>query len=107
MRRGGGDLGGGVVQDLGLRFEGFVERQVLFNSILPLLPRVRGGGAVGGAVGGDARVGRLLPRQGRDADGLAAELDTEEKRRRYVAQFYGSRFWATPGAFSARGRRRS
>src|SRR5260370_29196 len=33
----GGDLGGGVIQDLGLRFEGFVERQVLFNSVLPLL----------------------------------------------------------------------
>jgi hypothetical protein len=33
----GGDLGGGVIQDLGLRFTGFVERQVLFNSILPLL----------------------------------------------------------------------
>jgi pimeloyl-ACP methyl ester carboxylesterase len=33
----GGDLGGGVIQDLGLRFSGFVERQVLFNSVLPLL----------------------------------------------------------------------
>ena len=33
----GGDLGGGVIQDLGLRFEGFVERQVLFNSVLPIL----------------------------------------------------------------------
>jgi pimeloyl-ACP methyl ester carboxylesterase len=39
-------------------------------------------------------------RQGRDADGLAAELDTPERRRRYIAQFYGSRFWATPGAFT-------
>jgi pimeloyl-ACP methyl ester carboxylesterase len=39
-------------------------------------------------------------RQGREADELAAELDTPDKRRRYVAQFYGSRFWATPGAFS-------
>src|SRR3954452_13301571 len=34
----GGDLGGGVVQDLGLRFPGFVTRQVLFNTILPNLP---------------------------------------------------------------------
>ena len=38
-------------------------------------------------------------RQGRDADGLAAELDTPERRRRYIAQFYGSRFWAAPGSF--------
>ena len=36
-------------------------------------------------------------RQAHDADGLAAELDTPEKRRRYVAEFYGSRFWAAPG----------
>ena len=34
----GGDVGGGVIIDLGLRFPGFVERQVLFNCLLPLLP---------------------------------------------------------------------
>ena len=40
-------------------------------------------------------------RQGRDADALSAELDTPEKRRRYVAEFYGHRFWASPGSFTA------
>src|SRR5439155_26092693 len=40
-------------------------------------------------------------RQGTDADGLLAELDTPEKRQRYVASFYTSRFWAHPGAFVA------
>ena len=39
-------------------------------------------------------------RQSRDADGLAAELDTPAKRRAYVAQMYGPRFWAAPGAFT-------
>ena len=39
-------------------------------------------------------------RQSRDADGLAAELDTPEKRRGYVAQMYGPRFWAAPGGFT-------
>ena len=39
-------------------------------------------------------------RQGGDADALAAELDTPDKRRRYIAQFYGSRFWAAPGSFT-------
>ena len=34
----GGDLGGGVIIDLGLRFPGLVTRQVLFNCVLPLLP---------------------------------------------------------------------
>ena len=40
-------------------------------------------------------------RQGTDADGLAAELDTPAKRRRYIAEFYGHRFWASPGTFTA------
>jgi hypothetical protein len=39
-------------------------------------------------------------RQGTDADALAAELATPEMRRRYIATFYTSRFWAHPGAFS-------
>ena len=34
-----------------------------------------------------------------DADGLAADLTTAEQRRRYIATFYTSRFWAHPGAF--------
>jgi pimeloyl-ACP methyl ester carboxylesterase len=38
-------------------------------------------------------------RQGTDPDGLAAELDTEDQRRRYIATFYSSRFWAHDGAF--------
>ena len=40
-------------------------------------------------------------RQGTDADGLAADLATEDQRRRYIATFYTSRFWAHPGAFTA------
>jgi pimeloyl-ACP methyl ester carboxylesterase len=90
----GGDLGGGVIIDLGLRFEGFVRRQVLFNSVLPLL----------GGRRPPPREQRMAAdyflRQGRDADALAAELDTAEKRRRYVAEFYGHRFWASPGSFT-------
>jgi pimeloyl-ACP methyl ester carboxylesterase len=38
-------------------------------------------------------------RQGTDPDGLAAEMTTPEQRRRYIATFYTSRFWAHPGAF--------
>ena len=34
-----------------------------------------------------------------DADGLAADLATPEQRRRYIATFYTSRFWAHPGGF--------
>jgi len=97
----GGDLGGGVIQDLGLRFPGFVVRQCIFKSILPLLTDAYA--AAGLPTKPQARVRMAADyyvRQGRDADALAAELDTPEKRRRYVAQFYGPRFWATPGAFA-------
>ncbi len=97
----GGDLGGGVIQDLGLRFEGFVERQVLFNSVLPVLPEAYADAGIPPAPQPIQRMaGDYFLRQGRDSDALAAELDTPEKRRRYVAGFYGHRFWAAPGAFT-------
>jgi pimeloyl-ACP methyl ester carboxylesterase len=40
-------------------------------------------------------------RQGTDADALASELSTDEKRAEYIAEFYSQRLWAHPGAFSA------
>lgn len=91
----GGDLGGGVVQDLGLRFPGFVVRQVLFNTILPLLPELAGDPPPEVRMAGD-----YFARQGREADALAASLRGDEERVRYVEQFYGPRFWAAPGAFT-------
>ena len=90
----GGDLGGGAIIDLGLRFEGLVRRQVLFNCVLPI---VEGLPPVPAHV---LQAADYFVRQGRDADALASELRTAEERRRYVAAFYGSRFWATPGAFT-------
>ena len=97
----GGDYGGGIVQDLGLRFEGFVERQVLFNTVLPLLPDEYEAAGLPSAPPREMRMATDdFPRQGRDADALAAELDTAEKRRRYVGEMYGQRFWAAPGAFA-------
>jgi pimeloyl-ACP methyl ester carboxylesterase len=97
----GGDYGGVVVQDLGLRFEGFVVRQCLFNTVLPLLGEAYEAAGLGTAPPRESRLSSdYFLRQGRDADGLAAELDTPDKRRRYVAEMYGHRFWAAPGAFS-------
>jgi pimeloyl-ACP methyl ester carboxylesterase len=97
----GGDVGGVVIQDLGLRFEGFVVRQCLFNTVPPVLPEEYERAGIEPHIPWDVRVASdYFRRQGRDADGLAAELDTPERRRRYIAQFYGSRFWATPGAFT-------
>jgi pimeloyl-ACP methyl ester carboxylesterase len=96
----GGDLGGGVIQDLGLRFAGFVERQVLFNSVLPLLGERYEAAGITLAPRELRMAADYFVRQGREAETLAAELDTPERRRRYVGEFYGHRFWATPGGFS-------
>jgi pimeloyl-ACP methyl ester carboxylesterase len=97
----GGDLGGGVVQDLGLRFPGFVGHQVIFNSILPLLGEAYEAAGLPSTPPREVRMAAdYFVRQARDADALAAELDTPERRRRYVAEFYGHRFWAAPGTFT-------
>jgi pimeloyl-ACP methyl ester carboxylesterase len=91
----GGDLGGPVVQDLSLRFPDWVDRMVLFNSPLPYDKERMAGLRTRPA----QEASDYFVRQGRDADALAAELATEGERRRYIATFYTSRFWAHPGAF--------
>ena len=48
--------------------------------------RVRGGGYRAGRAARVAQSADYFVRQGHDADGLAAELDTPEKRRRYIAR---------------------
>ncbi len=95
----GGDLGGPVIQDLALRFPGFVERMVLFNAPLPYDRERMAGMRTRPAL----EAGDYFVRQGTDADALAAELATPEERRRYIATFYTSRFWAHPGAFAGSG----
>ncbi|MEI7507594.1 MAG: alpha/beta fold hydrolase, partial [Actinomycetes bacterium] len=92
----GGDMGGPVIQDMALRYPEFVERMVLFNSPLPFdkerMKNIEGTRA-------PREAADYFIRQGTDADGLAAELSTPDARRRYIATFYGSRFWAHPGTF--------
>jgi pimeloyl-ACP methyl ester carboxylesterase len=97
----GGDLGGVVLQDLALRFPGLVVRQVMFNTVLPLLGDAYAKAGVEVELSTVTRMAAdYFQRQANDADGLAAELATPEMRRRYVAQMYGPRFWAAPGAFT-------
>ncbi|HEX5909532.1 MAG TPA: alpha/beta hydrolase [Thermoleophilaceae bacterium] len=95
-----GDLGGVVAQDLSLRFEGLVERMVLFNTIAPLLPAEYEAAGLGPTPPVNPQTSDYFVRQSRDADGLAAELDTPERRRAYVAQMYGPRLWGGPDAFT-------
>jgi pimeloyl-ACP methyl ester carboxylesterase len=97
----GGDVGGIVLFDLSLRYPGWVQRQVLFNTLPPPL---------------DARYAELgLPpdppheqratadyfvRQGREPEVLLAELDTPQRRRAWVGAMYRQRLWASPGTFT-------
>ena len=96
----GGDLGGPVVQDLALRHPDWVDRMVLFNSPLPYLKDDMAG--IQGTRPPMEAADYFL-RQGTDGAALAAELATPEQRRRYIATFYTSRFWAHPGAFTGPG----
>jgi pimeloyl-ACP methyl ester carboxylesterase len=91
----GGDLGGPVIQDLALRHPDWVDRLVLFNSPLPYDKERMAGWKTRPA----REASDYYVRQGTDADALAAELATPEQRRRYIATFYTSRFWAHPGSF--------
>lgn len=97
----GGDVGGVVLYDLGLRFPGFVTHQVVFNTVPPLLEREY---AAAGLPADDMRTRRAqsdyFMRQANEPDALLAELDTPERRRGWVAPMYGHRLWGTPDAFT-------
>jgi pimeloyl-ACP methyl ester carboxylesterase len=92
----GGDLGGAIIQDFARRFPERVSRLVIFNSPLPYLKDTMSGLRTRPA----REASDYFVRQGTDANALARELDSAEKRRRYIASFYGSRFWAHPGTFT-------
>ncbi len=91
----GGDAGGPVVQEMAIRSPNVVDRMVLFNSPLPIdkvaMAHLRTRPA--------KEASDYFFRQGLEADALSQELRTEAERIRYISTFYGSRFWAHPGAF--------
>lgn len=99
-----GDVGGAVAVDMVHRFPAAVDKLVYFNTVPPiLLDEFVAAGidlhdikAMGDGPTTDYQVD-----QGRDADALIEELDTAEKRRRWVRGFYTHRLLASPGAFSA------
>jgi len=93
----GGDLGGPVIQEMALRNPHRVERMVLFNSPLPMDKERMAGMRTRPPV----EVMDYFIRQGTDADALASELSSDEKRAAYISEFYSTRLWAHPGAFNA------
>jgi pimeloyl-ACP methyl ester carboxylesterase len=96
-----GDVGAMVVAELGLRFPGFVERQCLFNTLAPPLVAAFAAAGIPEDPPASSRPEMdYFVRQGSDAEGLSAELDTPERRRAYVGAMYADRGWAAKGSFT-------
>jgi pimeloyl-ACP methyl ester carboxylesterase len=73
----------------------------MFNTVLPVLGEAYAEAGIDVGLSSVTRMAAdYFARQARDADGLAAELVSAEMRQRYVAEMYGPRFWAAPGAFT-------
>ncbi len=98
----GGDVGGVVAVDLLHRYPGFVDKLVFFDTVPPLLfDDYVAAGLDPTSILSDGPTGDYRERQGATPDALAADLDTVDKRRRYIGEMYGHRLWASPGTFSS------
>jgi pimeloyl-ACP methyl ester carboxylesterase len=99
-----GDVGAVVAYDLALRVEGLVEGLCWFNTAPPFLFEAYQEAGIRLSAFGDPDARPETDyqyRQGAEPDALAAELDTPERRRRYIADFYGHRLWGSRGSFTA------
>ncbi|CAB4734035.1 unannotated protein [freshwater metagenome] len=99
----GGDVGGAVLVDFVNRYPGYADKLVFFNTVPPMLIEeyVAAGidlANIRAINNGPTSDYRYL--QGATPDALAAELDTEAKRRRYIGGMYGHRLWGSPGGFT-------
>jgi pimeloyl-ACP methyl ester carboxylesterase len=97
----GGDVGGVVLYDLAMRYPGFAARLCVFNTLVFVADDLLEAAGIPPDPPHDSRpTADYFRRQGRDADGLLAELDTPERREAWVAAMYGHRLWASPDHFS-------
>jgi pimeloyl-ACP methyl ester carboxylesterase len=96
-----GDVGGVVMLDMAARYPGFVRRQCFFNSVPPSLGATYEAAGLPASLLDDTHpTADYRIKQGRDGDSFAAELNTPEVRRRWIAGMYGPRLWAAPGSFT-------
>ena len=95
-------MGGAVIVDMANRWPEFAERMVFFNTVAPFIvdqvdwytERGLSLNPLPHGPTGDYRI-----RQGRDPDQLRAELDTPDRCRRYVKDFYEHRLLASQYSF--------
>ena len=92
----GGDLGGPVIQDLALRFPGFARRAWCCSTHRCRTTRSAWRAC---APGRRARRATTSCARGPIPTGSRPSSTPTDKRRRYIATFYTSRFWAHPGGF--------
>jgi pimeloyl-ACP methyl ester carboxylesterase len=98
-----GDIGGAVAVDLTHRFPSAVDKLVYFNTVPPILLDdfvAAGIDLTTIKAMGDGPTTDYQVDQGERADALIEELDTPEKRERWVRGFYTHRLLASPGAFT-------
>lgn len=97
-----GDVGGTVICDMANRYPGFADKMVFFNTIAPMVIDQEAWYAERGMAFDAMEPGPTAEyqvRQGRDWRELAADLDTPERRRRYVRDFYEHRLLASRNSF--------
>ena len=97
------DVGGVVATDLIHRFPGFVEQLCVFNTVPPFAGEAYAAAGLDLAVLDSLRnrqTGDYRQLQGKHPDELAALLPNEAARRQWIAAFYTSRMWGSPGAFT-------
>ncbi|MDN3239109.1 alpha/beta fold hydrolase [Glycomyces tritici] len=96
----GHDLGAMIAIDMATRHPDRVERLVILDDSMPELDEAF---AAAGIPAGRPKpaVYDYQRRQGLHAEELVAELDTPERRRRYIGEFFGHRMWCPPDAFDA------
>lgn len=98
-----GDVGGVVAVDLANSHGAWVNRMIFFNTVAPMVadqPQWYTDRGLSLNPLPDGPTGDYRIRQGRDHEELKALLDTPERCKRYVRDFYESRMWASPYAFT-------
>jgi pimeloyl-ACP methyl ester carboxylesterase len=92
------DLGAMIAIDMATRHPDRVERLVILDDSMPDLDEAF---AAAGIPAGRPKpaVYDYQRRQGLHADALVAELDTPERRQRYIGEFFGHRMRCPPDAF--------
>lgn len=98
------DVGGVVVTDMIHRFDGFVEKLCVFNTVPPMIFEEYAAAGLDFAAFdamGNGPTADYRELQGNRPDELAAMFANDAARRQWVAAMYTSRLWGSPGTFTA------